>query len=178
MADGTYDAAFLAVGAQIGKRAYIPAGSAAHVLDAVSMLHGLEEGERPLLGRRVAVYGGGNTALDAARTAKRLGADEAVVVYRRTRDRMPAHETEVREAEEEGVLFRWLTTITQVDAGTLEVERMELDESGFPQPTGEVDVLAADSLVLALGQETDLTLLDGRRRRRGPRRRGRGGRPR
>ena len=161
LADGTYDAAFLAVGAQIGKRAYIPAGSAAHVLDAVSMLHGLEEGERPLLGRRVAVYGGGNTALDAARTAKRLGADEAIVVYRRTRDRMPAHETEVLEAEEEGVLFRWLTTITQADAGTLEIERMELDESGFPQPTGEVDVLAADALVLALGQETDLTLVDG-----------------
>ena len=131
------------------------------MLDAVSMLHGLEEGERPLLGRRVAVYGGGNTALDAARTAKRLGADEAVVVYRRTRDRMPAHETEVREAEEEGVLFRWLTTITQAEAGTLEIERMELDESGFPQPTGEVDVLAADALVLALGQETDLTLVDG-----------------
>jgi len=107
------------------------------------------------------VYGGGNTALDAARTAKRLGADEAIVVYRRTRDRMPAHETEVLEAEEEGVLFRWLTTITQAEAGTLEIERMELDESGFPQPTGEVDVLAADALVLALGQETDLTLVDG-----------------
>ena len=57
----------------------------------------------PLLGRRVAVYGGGNTAIDAARTAKRLGADDAVVVYRRTRDRMPAHDTEVREAEEEGI---------------------------------------------------------------------------
>ncbi len=161
MAEGAYDAAFLAVGAQVGKRAYIPAGSSAHVLDAVSMLHDLEEGERPLLGRRVAVYGGGNTALDAARTAKRLGADEALVVYRRTRDRMPAHDTEVREAEEEGVLFRWLTTITQVEEGVLEVERMELDESGFPQPTGETDVLDADALVLALGQDTDLTLLDG-----------------
>jgi NADPH-dependent glutamate synthase beta subunit-like oxidoreductase len=64
-----YDAVFLAVGAQIGKRAYIPAGSASHVLDAVNMLKGLEEGEKPLLGRRVAVYGGGNTAMDAARTA-------------------------------------------------------------------------------------------------------------
>ena len=161
MREGGYDAAFLAVGAQIGKRAYLPAGSAAHVLDAVSMLHDLEEGERPLLGRRVAVYGGGNTAMDAARTAKRLGADEAVVVYRRTRDRMPAHETEVREAEDEGVLFRWLTTIKQVDEGALTVERMELDESGFPQPTGEVEELAADSLVLALGQDTDLSLVNG-----------------
>ena len=66
-----------------------------------------------------------------------------------------------REAEEEGVLFKWLTTIKQVDAGTLAVERMELDETGFPQPTGELEELAADALVLALGQETDLSLLDG-----------------
>ncbi len=155
-----YDAVFLAVGAQLGKRAYIPAGSAAKVLDAVSMLHAVEEGERPLLGRRVAVYGGGNTALDAARTAKRLGAAEAVVVYRRTRDRMPAHESELEEAAEEGVLVKWLTTIKQVEEGNLVVERMELDESGFPQPTGELEELAADALVLALGQETDLSLLE------------------
>ncbi|MEO5853991.1 MAG: NAD(P)-binding protein [Nocardioides sp.] len=156
-----YDAVFLAVGAQIGKRAYLPAGSAAKVLDAVTMLHDLEEGEKPLLGRRVAVYGGGNTALDAARTAKRLGAAEAVVVYRRTKDRMPAHESELEEATQEGVLVKWLTTIKQVDEGSLLVERMELDDHGFPQPTGEIEELAADSLVLALGQDTDLSLLDG-----------------
>ena len=156
-----YDAVFLAVGAQLGKRAYIPAGSAAHVLDAVDMLRDLESGEKPLLGRRVAVYGGGNTAMDAARTAKRLGASEAVVVYRRTKDRMPAHESEIAEAEDEGVLFTWLTTIKQVDAGRLVVERMELDEAGFPQPTGQLDELDADSLILALGQDTDLSLLEG-----------------
>jgi NADPH-dependent glutamate synthase beta subunit-like oxidoreductase len=155
-----YDAVFLAVGAQIGKRAYIPAGSAAHVLDAVTMLRDVESGELPLLGRKVAVYGGGNTAVDAARTARRLGADEALVVYRRTRDRMPAHESELTEAEDEGVLIKWLTTIKQVEAGKLVVERMELDETGFPQPTGVLDELEADSLVLALGQETDLSLLE------------------
>jgi len=156
-----YDAVFLAVGAQIGKRAYIPAGSAAHMLDAVSMLRSLEEGEKPLLGRRVAVYGGGNTAMDAARTAKRLGASEAIVVYRRNKDHMPAHESEFIEASEEGILFKWLTTIKQVDQGKLVIEKMELDESGFPQPTGELEELEADSLVLALGQDTDLSLLDG-----------------
>ncbi len=156
-----YDAVFLAVGAQLGKRTYLPAGSAAHMLDAVDMLRSLEEGEKPLLGRRVAVYGGGNTAMDAARTAKRLGADEAVVVYRRNKEKMPAHESEFLEAEEEGVLFKWLTTIKQVDAGSLVVEKMELDETGFPQPTGELEELDADSLVLALGQDTDLSLLEG-----------------
>jgi 2-oxoacid:acceptor oxidoreductase delta subunit (pyruvate/2-ketoisovalerate family) len=159
--EGGFDAAFLAVGAHLGKRAYIPAGSAAHVLDAVSLLRSMEGEEPPLLGRRVVVYGGGNTAMDAARTAKRLGAEEAIVVYRRTRDRMPAHDFEVEEAEQEGVLMKWLSTITRAEEGRLLVERMELDETGFPQPTGEVEELEADSLVLALGQETDLSLLDG-----------------
>ena len=158
---GGFDAAFLAVGAHIGKRAYIPAGEAARILDAVSMLESMEGEEKPLLGRRVVVYGGGNTAMDAARTAKRLGATEAIVVYRRTRERMPAHDFEVEEAEEEGVMMRWLSTIKHADEGKLELERMELDESGFPQPTGEVEELEADSLVLALGQEADLSLLDG-----------------
>jgi len=159
--EGRFDAIFLAVGAHIGKRAYIPAGSASHVLDAVALLRSMEGEERPLLGRRVVVYGGGNTAMDAARTAKRLGASDAIVVYRRTRERMPAHDFEVEEAEQEGVLMKWLSTIKRADEGKLVLERMKLDESGFPQPTGELEELAADSLVLALGQETDLSLLDG-----------------
>jgi NADPH-dependent glutamate synthase beta subunit-like oxidoreductase len=161
MRDGGFDAAFLAVGAHIGKRAYIPAGEAAHMLDAVTLLRSMEGEERPLLGRRVVVYGGGNTAMDAARTAKRLGASEAIVVYRRTRDRMPAHDVELEEALEEGVLMKWLSTIKRADEGKLVLEKMELDSSGFPQPTGELEELQADSLVLALGQEADLSLLDG-----------------
>ena len=161
MRDGSFDAAFLAVGAHIGKRAYIPAGEAAHILDAVTLLASMEGQERPLLGRRVVVYGGGNTAMDVARTAKRLGANEAIIVYRRTRDRMPAHDFEVEEALEEGVMMKWLSTIKQADEGKLLLEKMELDETGFPQPTGETEELEADSLVLALGQEADLSLLDG-----------------
>jgi NADPH-dependent glutamate synthase beta subunit-like oxidoreductase len=157
---GGFDAAFLAVGAHLGKRAYIPAGEAARILDAVSLLRSMEGEEQPLLGRRVVVYGGGNTAIDAARTAKRLGAEEAIVVYRRTRDRMPAHDFEVEEAEQEGVLMKWLSTIKQVDDGKIVVEKMELDETGFPQPTGETELLDADSVILALGQEADLSLLD------------------
>jgi NADPH-dependent glutamate synthase beta subunit-like oxidoreductase len=74
---------------------------------------------------------------------------------------MPAHEFEVEEAEEEGVMMRWLETIKQVDGGKVTVEKMELDEAGFPQPTGELDELEADSVVLALGQEADLSLLEG-----------------
>ena len=161
MRDGGFDAVFVAVGAQIGKRAYVPAGEAAHIVDAVTLLRSMEGEERPTLGRRVAVYGGGNTAMDAARTARRLGAEEAIVVYRRTRDRMPAHDFEVEEAEDEGIQMKWLSTVKHADGGKLVLERMELDEAGFPQPTGELEELEADSLVLALGQESDLSLLDG-----------------
>ena len=78
--------------------AFIPAKDGSRILDAVQVLHSMEGEEQPMLGRRVVVYGGGNTAIDVARTAKRLGATEAIIVYRRTRDRMPAHDSEVEEA--------------------------------------------------------------------------------
>src|SRR5512142_2658936 len=97
MRNGHFDAVFLAVGAHIAKRAYLPAGSAGKMLDAVSVLRSMEGEDQPLLGRRVVVYGGGNTAMDVARTAKRLGAEDAIVVYRRTRERMPAQAFEVAE---------------------------------------------------------------------------------
>lgn len=161
LGDSGFDAVLVAVGAQTGRRAYLPAADSARVLDAVRMLHDLEDAGPPLLGRRVVVYGGGNTAVDAARTARRLGAEDAVIVYRRTRDRMPAADSEVREALQEGVLVRWLSTITQVEPGEVRVERMELDDDGFPQPTGELETLAADSVVLALGQTSDLRLVAG-----------------
>ncbi len=164
MEQDRFDAAFLAVGAHIAKRAFIPAGSAAHMLDAIAVLRGMEGEDKPLLGRRVVVYGGGNTALDVARTAKRLGASDAIIVYRRTREKMPAHDFEVEEALQEGVLIKWLSTIRNMaDAGTLTVEKMRLDDKGFPQPTGEFETLDADSLVLALGQDVDLSPLARRR---------------
>lgn len=155
-----FDACFLAVGAHIARRAYVPASESARILDAVSLLAGMEGGEKPRLGRRVAVYGGGNTAVDVARTARRLGAEEAVIVYRRTRDRMPAHDVEIAEALEEGVTIKWLSTVSQAEGGHLVLERMELDASGVPRPTGAFEDLAADSLVLALGQDVDLGPLE------------------
>ena len=160
MQQSGFDAAFLAVGAHIAKRAFIPAGDSAKVLDAISVLRSMEGAGPPMLGRRVVVYGGGNTAIDMARTAKRLGATEAVIVYRRTREKMPAHDFEVEEALVEGVMIKWLSTIRQAGDGAITVEKMALDDQGFPQPTGEFETLAADSLVLALGQDVDLSLLD------------------
>jgi 2-oxoacid:acceptor oxidoreductase delta subunit (pyruvate/2-ketoisovalerate family) len=161
MKAGGFDAAFLAVGAHIAKRAYIPAKDSSRILDAVQVLRSMEGEDQPMLGRRVVVYGGGNTAIDVARTAKRLGATEAIIVYRRTRERMPAHDFEVEEALQEGVMVKWLSTIKQAgDGGALTIEKMILDAKGNPQPTGEFETLEADSLVLALGQDVDLSLLD------------------
>ena len=159
--EGGFDAVFVCVGAHISKRTDIPARDASKVLDAVSFLRGMESGEQPVIGRRVAIYGGGNTAMDAARTAKRLGATDAMIIYRRDREHMPAHDFEAVEAEEEGVKINWLSTIKEMDtdATTITIERMELDENGRPQPTGEFDTLQADSLILALGQDIDSNLL-------------------
>ena len=159
-----FDAVFLAIGAHLGRRAYIPAGDTVRILDAVKVLHMTAEGEPPMLGRRVVVYGGRNTALDAARTAKRLGASEAIVVYRRTQEKMPAHESELKEALDEGIIMRWLSTIAWVNSGEVTIEKMKLDESGKPQPTGEFESLEADSVILALGQEVDLSIVEGRPR--------------
>ena len=93
------------------KRVEIPARDAGPIVDAVSFLRSVASGERPVIGRRVAVYGGGNTAMDAARVARRLGAEETLIVYRRTREQMPAHEEEAEDAEREGVRINWLRTI-------------------------------------------------------------------
>src|SRR3546814_14672560 len=73
---------------------------------------------------------------------------------------MPAHDFEVEEALEEGVMVKWLSTIKSAEGGTLTIEKMVLDEYGKPQPTGEMETLESDSLVLALGQDVDLSLLD------------------
>jgi NADPH-dependent glutamate synthase beta subunit-like oxidoreductase len=123
-----FDAVFVAVGAHLAKRTEIPAHAAGKILDAVSVLRDMETGaEPPQLGRRVIVYGGGNTAMDVARTAKRLGVDEAMIVYRRSRKEMPAHDFEATEAEEEGVMIHWLRTIKQIDESTFTVEKMVID---------------------------------------------------
>jgi formate dehydrogenase beta subunit len=107
----------------------------------------------------VVVYGGGNTAMDAARTARRLGADEALIVYHRDRAHMPAHAFEADEALEEGVKIKWLTSIREISGSSLTVERMTLDANGRPQPTGELETLEAESVVLALGQQSDSAFL-------------------
>ncbi|MGR3806300.1 NAD(P)-binding protein [Pasteurella testudinis] len=158
--EGNFDAVFLAVGAHIGRGADIPNDDPSRVTDAVSYLRDIGMGQAPTLGKRVAVYGGGNTAMDAARTAKRLGSD-VMVIYRRDREHMPAHDFECAEAIAEGIDFHWLRTINEIDGCRFKLEKMLLDEKGRPQPSGEYDYLEADSLILALGQNIDSRLTQG-----------------
>ncbi|WP_062525978.1 NAD(P)-binding protein [Demequina rhizosphaerae] len=160
-AQAEFDAVVLTVGAGVAHHVDIPAGAASKIVDAIDVLRDVASGHAPLLGRRVAVYGGGNTAMDAARTARRLGAQEAVVVYRRTREQMPAHPTELDDAVGEGVRVQWLSTISQVEGPTITIEKMELDEDGRPHGTGEFEELDADTVMLAVGQDADLSLLEG-----------------
>jgi NADPH-dependent glutamate synthase beta subunit-like oxidoreductase len=154
-AAGNFAAVFVAIGAHLSKRVDIPSMDASRMVDAVSFLRDVAAGERPVIGRRVAIYGGGNTAMDAARVARRLGAEESIVVYRRTLEQMPAHDSERVEAEREGVKMNWLRTITAMDEEDLTVEVMELDEDGKAVGTGRFERLQADTVILAVGQEAD-----------------------
>jgi NADPH-dependent glutamate synthase beta subunit-like oxidoreductase len=156
--DGDFDAIFIAIGAHISKRTDIPSRDAGKMLDAVSFLRSVEAGDAPKLGRRVAIYGGGNTAMDAARVAKRLGY-EPLIIYRRDRAHMPAHDFEATEALEEGVKIHWLRTIKNITETTFTVEVMEVDDKGRPRPTGKFETIEADALIMALGQDVDTSFM-------------------
>ena len=158
--DGSFDAVFVAVGAHLSKRMDIPATDAVRMVDALSYLRDVDRGAPPQLGRRVAIYGGGNTAMDAARTALRLG-HEPLIVYRRDYAHMPAHAFEADEALEEGVKIHWLRSIASMDASTLRVEVMEIGADGKARGTGKYETLEADAVVLAVGQEADTRFLAG-----------------
>jgi NADPH-dependent glutamate synthase beta subunit-like oxidoreductase len=158
-AEGGFGAAFVAIGAHLSKRVDIPNQDASKMMDAVTFLRSVASGERPDIGERVAVYGGGNTAMDAARVARRLGAKESIIIYRRTEEQMPAHAEEREGALSEGVKMNWLRTISSVDERDLNVEIMEIGDDGRAHGTGKFEKLAADTVILALGQETDSNFL-------------------
>ncbi|MFO7579504.1 MAG: NAD(P)-binding protein [Nitrosomonas halophila] len=154
---GHFDAVFLAIGTHLSKKIDIPARDAGKILDALTFLKNANMGSGPQLGRRVAIYGGGNTAMDAARAAKRLGY-EPLIIFRLDREHMTAFDTEVNEALSEGVKINWLRSIKEIDQQSFKVEIMRV-ENGQPVGTGEYETLEADALVLALGQETDTSFL-------------------
>ncbi|MDP4215818.1 MAG: NAD(P)-binding protein [Bacteroidota bacterium] len=155
---GSFDAVFIAIGAHLAKKVDIPSREAGRMMDALTLLKQVENGVAPTLGRKVAIYGGGNTAMDAARTVQRLTGHEAMIIYRRDREHIPAHDFEVKEALEEGIKINWLRTIKAMGPEGLRVEVMKL-EDGRPVPTGQYETLEADTLILAVGQDTDTAWL-------------------
>lgn len=158
-AEGAFDALLVAVGARLDRRIEIPSCDASRILSALPVLRGIEEGSTPQLGRKLVVYGAGDTAMDVARSARRLGVDEPLIIYHRDRAHMRAHAVEFDAAMAEGVKMRWLTQLTSVGEGEIMVEEVRLDEDGVPRPTGNLERLDADTVVLALGERPDTSFL-------------------
>ena len=167
-ADG-YKAIYLAVGASKGTPAGCPGDDLKGVFTGVEFLRAVNLGKRPTIGKKVAVIGGGNVAIDVARAAVRRGAD-VTLLYRRSREEMPAADEEVAEAEAEGVKFRFLSAPVEIlgekgKATAVKVETMTLgepDEKGRRKPvgTGEFETIALDSVIGAIGQTVDWGTLD------------------
>ncbi|HID63961.1 MAG TPA: FAD-dependent oxidoreductase [Anaerolineae bacterium] len=164
-----YQAIFLAVGQSVSRKLGVPGEEATGVLHGIEFLRRLDQGEKPPLGPRVAVIGGGNTAVDAARSARRLGA-EVSILYRRSRREMPASDEEIEEALEEGVKIEYLVAPVEVlteegKVSGLKCTRMELgepDESGRRRPIpvpGSEHTIEVDTVIPALGQVADLSFL-------------------
>lgn len=158
------DAVIVAVGAWKSSSMRTPGEELEGVYGGIDFLRGVIKGNAPEIGEKVAICGGGNTAMDACRTAVRLGAKEVYVVYRRTRAEMPADELEIDEAEEEGVIYKFLTNPLsfngedgKVKSITLQVMELgEPDASGRRRPVpveGKTEEIAVDSVILAIGQK-------------------------
>lgn len=166
-----FDAVFLSIGAMLGKMSNIPGEDAPGVMPAVEFLRRVNWGERPAIGKRVVVIGGGFTAADAARTARREGASEVIMMYRRTKAEMTAAAHEVHECGVEGVTFDFLAAPVAVvvengRAIGLTAQRMALgapDASGRRRPEpieGSEYFVAADTILMAIGQDVDSLTLD------------------
>ena len=158
-----YEAFFLAIGCHKGLPLDVPGGDAHGVLDAVRFLRDIALRNEPTVGKKVAVIGGGDTAIDSARSALRLGAEEVHLVYRRTRDEMPAHAVEIKEAAHEGVQFHFLAVPSEVlvqdgKVAGLRCQLMnlgEFDDSGRRKPVvveGKTVDLDVDTVIAAIGQ--------------------------
>ncbi len=161
-----YDAVFLGVGAPLGVELGLPGSDAEGITDALSFLRTYNLRGSVPVGKNVVVIGGGNSAIDAARTALRLGAEKITVVYRRSREVMPAYEEEIEEAEHEGAVLKLLTAPTDVlyeDKRVTGIKCVpmrlgEFDRSGRRRPErgGDAFVIPADHVLVAIGQTLDL----------------------
>ncbi|MDR2724411.1 MAG: FAD-dependent oxidoreductase [Holosporaceae bacterium] len=159
-----FDVIYLAIGACKASKTDIEIKNTPHIFDAVDLFGKLEDDftNFPPLGKKVLVYGGGNTAIDAARTALRLGAQDVKIIYRRTIRNMPSHETEINEALAEGIEILCLRTINSIDGNKIFINKMNYDEKyDILSLSKETEILHADSVILAIGQSVDESILKG-----------------
>jgi len=157
--EGRFDAAFLCIGAQLPRRVEIASDDKIPILDAAAVLRDAELDNPGKLKGQVVVYGGGNTAMDVARTAIRMGAISTTVIVFEAREHMPAHSFEVEEALEEGAALKCLHSIKRVDGRSVTLERMRATNERWPEPTGEFESIEADVIVQAIGQDIDVGFL-------------------
>ncbi len=157
--EGKFDAILLSIGAQRARQIEIPWQGDTAMFDALTILRDTELENPTKLRGRVLIYGGGNTAMDVARTAVRLGARQTTVVVLESREQMPAHQFEVREALEEGAELLNLRSIKQVSGNSITLEVMQAVEGSWPKPTGQFEQLEADVVIQALGQDVDTSLV-------------------
>jgi NADPH-dependent glutamate synthase beta subunit-like oxidoreductase len=157
--EGRFDVVFLCIGAQLPKHVEIGSDDEIPILDAAAVLRDAELDNPSKLKGHVVVYGGGNTAMDVARTAIRMGAISTNVIVFEAREHMPAHSFEVEEALEEGVVLTCLRSIKQVNGRSVTLERMRATNERWPEPTGELDSIEADVIVQAIGQDIDTDFL-------------------
>ena len=159
-AEGGFDAVFIATGAPLPRRIEIPSDGSVQMLDAVKVLRDVEE-ERPTrVTGDVIVIGGGNTAMDVARSAVRSGARSVTVLVLEAQEHMAAHPQEVREAREEGVRIENLRAVRRIEDGKLIVERMSATNERWPRPLGEFDQVQAMVLVQAVGQQSEFAPIE------------------
>ncbi len=158
-----FKAIYLAVGASKGAKVGCPGDELDGVFTGIDFLREVNLGNKPAIGKAVAVIGGGNVAIDVARAAVRLGA-KTTIVYRRDRDAMPAADDEIEEAIEEGVKFKFLAAPAEITgegkAAELKVEVMELKD-GKPVGTGEFETMKVSAVISAIGQKIDLCGIEG-----------------
>ena len=161
-----YDAVFLGIGAWVSSKIGCAGEETRGVVGGIEFLRAVASREPVFMGERIAIIGGGNTAMDAARTAIRLGAAEVMVLYRRSRAEMPADESEIVEAEEEGIIFKFLLAPEEIieedgRVAAIRMQKMQLGEADAsgrrrPEPIGEEEIIAVDTVIAAIGQQVDL----------------------
>ena len=159
-----FKAFYLAIGASKGTKVGCPGDELEGVFTGIDFLREINLGGKPAIGKNVAVIGGGNVAIDVARAAVRLGA-KTTVIYRRSRDEMPAADDEIEEAIEEGVKFKFLASPVEISgegkAETLKVEIMELNAQKKPVGTGKFETIAVSAVISAIGQKIDMCGMEG-----------------